>query len=383
MQSHILLAGVDTLIVNVKRVDGKGVPTKEQCVPSELLEELEDAQQVARSRSKPFATECTFCGARLVMFPNGAPLWKYILRNDCLEVKIAPRLKLSAVAKVTFSSSYLWACGNVREAVNNVHTLLRSLFQEEVFLQAAQIDLCVDMVGLELPANWQEVFVSHARSKRLFRESQKDQEIYRGAKPETILFSGHGNPVSCKIYDKVREIKQDNNKKDWFYKLWKGWDQESDVRRVEYSIEREGLNEMDLDGIYEVLGNIKRLWFYCTHDWLRVVVPGVDATRTRWKTADLWCEVQEAFSHFDGLMVEDVGVLVRKRKREVNIDQGVAAIAGYITTLAAWDNALPNNGDLDTLFSMIRDRVEERWVKTGTDVQSVVTEKKFIYSQKA
>jgi hypothetical protein len=285
------------------------------------------------------------------------------------------------VAKVTFSSAYLWSTGNVGKAVRLVHTFLHDFFQGEIILQAAQIDLCIDVVGLHLPTDWQEVFVSRARSKKDVVESQKDREYYRGAKLETIILSGHGNPVNGKLYDKVREIKQNNNEKDWFYELWRSWDKEADVWRAEFSIEREGLGEMRLDGIYETLYNIKRLWFYCTSEWLRMVVPGVDAIRSRWETTALWCEVQKAFDHFDGATVEELGPLVRKRKREKNIDQGVAAVAGYITTLAAWDSAIPNDGDREALFSMIRDRVEQRWEKQGVDIQSVVTEKKFIYSQ--
>lgn len=369
--------------MNVRRVAACGLPAKEQAVSGELLEELETLQRQAQEEKKPLASEHTFYGARLVMFPNGAPTWKYILRNDCIEIKLVPRLKLPVLAKVTLSSAYLWSRGNAREAIKSVHGFLRSLFQEEVMLQAAQIDLCVDVVGFALPLDWQEVFVSRARSKRPIKESQKDQEYYRGTKLETVILSGHGNPVNGKIYNKVCEIKQNNNVKDWFYELWKGWDRESDVWRIEFSLERAGLGEMRLEDVYEMLDNIKRLWFYCTHEWLRMATPGSDVIRTRWKTTDFWQQVQQAFDHFDGLEVAQVGPLVRKRKREENMAQGVAAIAGYITTLAAWDSALSNDGDLDALFSMIRDRVEQRWKKQGTDVQSVVTEKKFIYSQKA
>jgi hypothetical protein len=42
---------------------------------------------------------------------------------------------------------------------------------------------------------------------------------------------------------------------------------------------------------------------------------------------------------------------------------GVAAIAGHMTTLGAWDNALPNNGDIDDLFAMVLSRVRECWAK--------------------
>src|SRR5438105_14951009 len=121
MSSSILLAGVDTLIVNVKLLDEKGTPAKEQAISDDLLGELEDLQRQAQDEKKPLASGYTFYGARLVMFPNGAPLWKYILRNDCIEVKLVPRLKLAAVAKVRLSSAYLWSRGGPRDAVKRVH----------------------------------------------------------------------------------------------------------------------------------------------------------------------------------------------------------------------------------------------------------------------
>jgi hypothetical protein len=384
MRSGVLLAGTDTIKVNVKLLGENGLPHKVQALSEDRLTELETLQKKAQDEKKPIATALSFYGARLVMLPNGAPIWRYILKNDCIQVSLVPRLSLPMVAKVTFSSSYLWSVGNAQRAVAQVHVFLCDMLDEPLMLQAAQIDLCADVVGLDLPVDWQQVFVSHARSKKPIKESQKDKEYYRGPTLETIILSGHGNPVNGKLYEKVLEIKQHSPDKTWFHELWKtygDWDGETSVWRVELSLERAGLHEMRLEDIYETIHNIKRLWHYCTHEWLRMVVPGEDMTRSRWQTADIWCKVQQAFDHVDGLTVEEAGPLIRKRKREKNIDRGVAAIAGYMTTLGAWDSALSNDGDMDALFAMVQSRVRERWEKKKLDLQSAITEKKFIYSQ--
>lgn len=386
MEPDVLLAGVDTIKVNVKECDPDGRLFKTQELSEDQQMVFDALQHHAQEFGKPVETPWSFCQARLVMLPNGSPTFRYILKNDCVNIAIAPRLTIPILAKVTLSSPYLWSVGNPQKAVRLVHRFLQELFGKTIYLQAGQIDLCVDVVGLDLPPDWQEVFVSLARAKKPIKESQKDREYYFGPKLETILFSGHGNPVNGKLYDKMKEIKQHGNEKDWFYPLWKQygqWDGETKVWREEFSLERAGLSEMNMDDIYETIHNIKRLWFYCTHEWLRMVVPGSDSNRRRWPTAPIWQKIQRAFDHFEGATIEEMGRLVRKRKREANIQRGVAAIAGYITTLGAWDSDLPNDGDIDALFHMVRSRIEKRWTKTGVDLQATITAKKFIYSQEA
>ncbi len=286
------------------------------------------------------------------------------------------------VAKVTLASAYLWKVGVVSEAVDEVHGFLADVFGPHLHLQGAQIDLCVDVVGLTLPTEWEKVFISHALTKKPIGESQKDRAFYQGRKLETINFSGYGNPVSCKLYNKVVEIRQHTPDKKWFHDLWKkhGWDEKQPVWRVEFSIEREGLNQMSLDDVYDVLRNLKRRWAYCTREWLRMVVPGRTRNRTRWATHKTWTLIQGAFDDQGCKMVEALGPLVRERKRQKNIEQGVAAIAGYATTLAAWcENELEKDADAEQIFSLIYEKVIERWERLRVTPQDMVREKKFLY----
>ncbi len=128
---------------------------------------------------------------------------KYIVKNHYLQIAIAARLHIPMIAKVTFASAYLWEVGNVHDALDEVRGLLVDLFGVHLILQAAQIDLYADLIGLELPTEWEQVFISHAIGKSSGGELQKDQPVYRGRELETINFSGHGSPVSCKVYNKT------------------------------------------------------------------------------------------------------------------------------------------------------------------------------------
>ena len=153
-QYTIVGTGIDTLKINIKLFDDEGELSKEQTLPGEQMCDLSHWQEQAVIQRDPIGTSHSFHGARLVMYPNGAPSWKYILRNDCLEIKVVPRLKMPMVAKVTLLSPYLWEVGDIEQAVTETRQFLQSIFGPRLFLQAAQIDLCVDMVCLTLQTDW-------------------------------------------------------------------------------------------------------------------------------------------------------------------------------------------------------------------------------------
>lgn len=375
--------GIDTIIVNVKYLDEQGKPAKGQAFPGWLEELLQRWQETAREEGKPLKTSMTFNDARLLMLPNGASVWKYIVKNDSVQMQMVPRLNIPALARVTFSSPYLWSHATPQDAVDAVHAFCIDIFGGDVMLQAAQVDMCVDVVGLSIPTDWRRVFVSRARSKNGIGPTQKDKEHYRGSTLETITFSGHGQPVSCKIYDKVAEINQHSPDKKFFFPRWKkaGWDGKAQIWRVEFSEERECLHEQDLEDIYGALRNIKRMWAYCSQEWLRMVTPARTPNRARWSTSPAWKQIQQAFDSYGDKMVDALGPLVREAKREVNIERGVAAMAGYATTLAAWLK-VDDEIDPQTLLALVADRVQERWSKQEDSLPDVIREKKFLYSQK-
>jgi hypothetical protein len=239
--------------------------------------------------------------------------------------------------------------------------------------------------------------ISHAIGKSLIGESQKDRPVYRGRKLETINFSGHGSPIRCKVYNKTAEIWH-KSRKFWFFDLWRRktrpdgtpvWnedehtpkDKQVPVWRVEFSLERAGLHEMQLEDIEDVLANIKRLWAYCTHDWLRLVIPGRSKNRHRWEIHPTWILIQHAFDTYDASSIEGLGPLVRKRQRAADIERGIAQVAGQLTTLAAWQHELDQDVDALDIFQAVYSKVVERWAERDVDVAQVVQEKRIRYHQ--
>jgi hypothetical protein len=370
--------------VNVRLLGDEGELLKSPTVSQEISQRCQDWQRQAKAKEKPVATTYKFRGAYLLMYPNGASAWNYVLRNDCLEIKLEPRLHLAMVAKITFQSAYLWSVSAPHLAVDEVKNfLITQLFGDHLFLQIAQLDLCVDVMNFVPPKDVQRAFLSRPRKKRTIELSEKHQEIMNGRKLETVLFSGHGRPFSGKLYDKRAEIEQ-HSKKKWFYPRWKqnGWDEEAEVWRMEFSIEREGFHEVKIEGTYQALENIKRLWAYCSQEWLRMVIPGRDKKRTRWATHPTWTLIQQAFDTYSDVEREGLGPLVRARTREINIEQGIAAIAGNMTTVMAWSpHEMNPDHCVDEMFTFIREQVVARWQKTQVSPVELIREKKLLYSQ--
>lgn len=379
---RIVNVGIDTIKVNVKLLDENGQPAKKQELSERLLAHLQVWQDNAKADNKPVRTSMTFDMVRMMMLPNGSPTWRYILKNDSINVALVPRLNVPMVAKVTFASSYLWKQASVHDAVNEVHSFLMEIFGPDILLQAAQLDLCVDLLGFTPSDAWLEHFVTRAQGKNAIDTSQKDRSFYRGRTLETITFSGHGKPFSCKLYNKTKEIQERSKEKVWFFDIWK-LPKETTVWRVEYSIERQGFREMKIDDIYDALRNTKRLWSYCTREWLRLAQPVTDTNRSRWPTSPTWVEIQHAFDSYGDRMLDALGPLVRERTRNAKIDQLTAQIAGCSTTLAALlnDTELEPDADAPEIFTAVTEKVIARWDKLRIVPQDIVREKKFLHHQ--
>ncbi len=159
---QIVNTGIDTVKVNVKLIDEKGQPIKTQELPDSFLALLQAWQDKAKENNKSLPTSMTFDHARMMMLSNGSSTWRYIIKNDCFQLAIAPRFKVPMIAKVTFYSAYLWKHASANDALDEVHGFLMDVFGPHLMLQAAQIDLCVDMVGFTPPENWARFFVEPA-----------------------------------------------------------------------------------------------------------------------------------------------------------------------------------------------------------------------------
>ena len=187
-KTKVLLAGVDTLILNAKQKGEDGKPKKIQALPFDVGEHLQEWQQEAKAKEDPYVTPWKHETVSLKMWPTGAPGWTWLLKNGLIDVMIGAQLNKGTLARVRFSSEYLWKRG-VHAALKNTHTFLNGLFGETLHLQPAEIHLCADVMGLVIPRDYEQVFVSRAKVQRNSKESSLYKPIYRYKNLDNLQFS--------------------------------------------------------------------------------------------------------------------------------------------------------------------------------------------------
>src|SRR5690242_12910875 len=77
---HVLLAGVDTLVLNVRYADENSRPMRQE-LPHELVEQFNGWQEEAKREEDVLPSPLCFNGETLVMYPHGAGKgqWKWLL----------------------------------------------------------------------------------------------------------------------------------------------------------------------------------------------------------------------------------------------------------------------------------------------------------------
>lgn len=366
---------MDTLYLNVRRLDSHGSVTAVG-IDDDLAFQLDELQLRAKDTEHDIETPWTFGGVPLLIKPYGAGKgqWRWLLTSPLFDLTISRgKLRGHILAQVRLSSHYLWSHPTPGLALCDVEEFLHILFPYRLHLQVSEVHLCADLVGWNVgQANWQEGFVSRAVSDtgRPTDEIQEGPDTIRRRWKQltTLEFGSHASRLSCSIYNKTIEIQRSG--KQWFEDIWKehGWDGVSPVWRVEFRFRREFLRAVGIEWAYDLMDMMKLLWDYAAghrgdgddgypDGWLRYVIPTNDRTRSRWPVHPAWRVVQSAFTEEASC---SLGSLVFKREKEVNVKKHVAAVAGYLSSIAAQGGDLyPElNGDLSSVMTWMTQAVE-------------------------
>src|SRR2546421_202123 len=330
----VLLAGVDTLVLNVRYADDELRPVKQE-LSDELVEQFNGWQEGAKREEGPVPTPLSFKGSNLMMYPHGAGRgqWRWLLTCSAFNLCVSRGRLNGMIAQVRFSSEFLWSCEtdgkqDVGWAIVEVLTFLFEVFGPMLHLQVSEVHLCADILGWDISScSWQDTFLSRAR-RRVDRAADEviaggaAVAVVSGRRLATLEFGSHGSPLSCAIYNKRLEIVQKSQEKTWFHDLWRRikqedgtpvWDGESDVWRVEFRYKREALHELKEDGVFHGVEDadslperLEALWTYATghsggaadglpDGWLRYAVPSSDSNMARWSVHPAWSVLQAAF----------------------------------------------------------------------------------------
>jgi hypothetical protein len=417
-EAKIVNAGVDTLVLNVFYTNEQGKPVKRNLDES-LWRQLDDWKRAAQETHEECPTSLVFHGAVLHMAPNGVGQgqWPWMLKTKDITLYVSGG-HWNGIASVRFSSQYLWSCPGVLDAMVSVQLFLDELFKDEMYLQVSSVDLCVDVAG------WDDVdqldrasnFIARSRKRGVHEESGwsgdlKSRDYALGLQRTGFDFSRDSkasSALSCRIYDKSREIEKSG--KDWFIDLWRthGWlEEDGRVWRVEFSFKREALHELQQENVdhemvfwgvedaYELPERFAVLWAYAAGQvgggpdglpdgWLRCVLPSGDKNRSRWPTHPVWHLVQGAF--LDPMEIPpQFGKIVRRRWEEHNIDKGIEAVVGYLSSLAAWagEELAEDGADLSVVLHWLAMKGEAYLERVQRDFSAEVQRKRLKFGLQA
>ncbi len=408
----MLSYGVDTLVVNVSYANER-LEREPRELDQGMQARLDRFKQMAQREDIAVPTPWRFRGATLFMRPKGGRFnrrggggqWRWILEAGDWFVLAVGRGKQDGgfIAQVRFSSVYLWSCG-VGCVIVEAQAFLSEFFQANIWMQLSSIDLCVDLSWDVSALDWQEMFVSRASCDFQYPGDGlidgPDSVRRRWKRIETLSWGMHTSAISCRIYDKKHEIIQKGREKEWFYDLWKSekigaqWDGESPVWRVEFSFTRSFFRNLTqpIENVLDVLDRMCELWAYAVghveggpdglpDGWLRCVVPSErDMNRSRWPVHPAWKVVQAAFQPEE---VPEVilGPIVRKRQRRVHTERAVAAVAGYCSTLTAWEDDLffVEGLDLSVVLHWLMEQLQRYMGQKGILFDALVRKKREVY----
>ena len=195
---------------------------------------------------------------------RGDGRFPYVLQDGALRIALSKPEALSMPLAYTQLSSESLTFSDVETLETDLRYVINSLGNVIDEPKNSRVDLCIDFITNEpLEGINDNAWVS--RAHLINRYSNK-----RNFSGWVI---GSGGAMSARLYDKTLEIKK--SKKFYLPDIWKseGWDEQQTVWRLEFQFRREVLKQLNILSVPDLLSNLKNLWEYATHDWIRLTIP--------------------------------------------------------------------------------------------------------------
>ena len=258
---------------------------------------------------------------------KGSKLYPYALEDGAFRIQLS-RSKRMPWAYVKVSAGYL-ASHTPQVAQDALLVLLESFGSITGAPTVGRLDLYVDFASDVDMESWD-------RQAWVTRADAVHQHAIAG--DFTGWSIGLGGILSCRLYDKTKEIEV--SKKYYMPELWRDarWDGVTPVWRLELQFRREILAQLNLTTLDQVMDNLNGLWNYGTTDWLRLTLPSIeDKTRSRWPIHPLWGYLSSVDWETSG------GALLRhySPKRLPNEEylclRGLSALVSFMASLGITD----------------------------------------------
>ena len=268
-----------------------------------LRERLNAARLKSQSASEFMGTIETAEGDILTVEPVGLRKGSYcqwVLRWKGCDIAIVDNPAPSE------SRLSIWVCiGSIRlmevghvEAWDSLMGVLASLgycHEREI---VGRVDLCSDFAN-ETMQPVQEAVIDH----RFVARSKRDR-IHRrlGKEPIFETYTIGGKEISLRIYDKVREVRNDPVKQSILIQNRWGGSVESAIR-VEFQIRGKALKRyFSIRSVADLFANLGTVTEWLTNDWFRIVdsVDRENGNQRRAGPSAWWSMVQERFRQWTG-----------------------------------------------------------------------------------
>lgn len=206
-------------------------------------------------------------------------LFPFTIEDNAFQIRLsAHHAKSMPMAYVKVSSHYL-SHKTPAEAEAHLRPLLYPLGEASP-PKVSRIDLFVDFASSVDMEGW---------SRRAWVTKASSVSQYAQDQTFTGWLIGAGSALMARLYNKRIEIQKSG--KTYLEPLWReaGWDSVQPVWRLEFQFKREVLDQLGLNSVPGVLGNLNGLWSYVTTEWLKLTIPSdSDKTRSRWPIHPLW-----------------------------------------------------------------------------------------------
>jgi hypothetical protein len=279
-----LRLGVDSLYLSYH-----GQLDKEQDTKLEALKTLSQSDD----EGKQALAQLTIGSHNFEVRDKGAPRFPYVLVDNCFFIKLnRKQSKTLPMAHVQISSEYLSAVG-LEAAEADLHSVIKTLGLIEGIASVSRADLFLDFVSPDDLAKIEHYdWITRANLMAKYFNC-------RLSEPFTGWVIGIGGNLHARLYNKVIEIVTKSPHKAYLFDLWKanGWELGETVWRIEFQTQKQTLKELGIHSLPQLLSQQSALWYYLTHDWLRLSVPNLnDTKRDRWPNHALWDGVAEVYS---------------------------------------------------------------------------------------
>mgnify|MGYP000432233338 CR=1 FL=1 len=252
---------------------------------------------------------------------KGQGRFSYVLDDNWFHIQLSSRKAQKLPLAHVQIKSELLTFNDLDEIINHLNQVINRLGKQTKPSTVSRLDLCMDFTCLP-SFDIEHIDIKHWKT----RASQIDQ--FYNHKALTGWRIGKG-AIMGRIYNKSLEIKK--SRKDYLKPLWEinGWDEVTNVWRIEFQFRREFLANVNLLHPNDITDLSPSLWKYATTQWLQLVQPTSDKNESRWPKHPAWLEISAACTNTECQAVRKV------TKKRIPNDQflfvnGISAISSFM-----------------------------------------------------